>query len=224
DELGDRRSFHLLERFVRGDVFHVDSLVWERQVVFAEVNGYFAPPFDVYHGGGLFCTRTLPRGSEEAEALREADRRVLAALGMVRGALHTEFIRGADDGRIYFLETAARVGGANIVEMTEAASGVNLWREWARLEVADARGAAYAPPEPRADHAGLLVSLARQEWPDTSGYDDPEIVWRLDKRHHAGLIVASPRHERITELLESYMRRFREDFYASMPAAESATE
>ena len=224
DELGDRRSFHLLERFVRGAVYHVDSLVWEREVVFAEPNGYFTPPFEVYHGGGLFATRTLPRDGEEARALVELDRRVVAALGMVRGALHTEFIRGDDDGRYYFLETAARVGGANIVEMTEAASGINVWREWARLEVADAAGEAYAPPPPREDSAGLLVSLARQEWPDTSAYDDPEIVWRLDKRHHAGLIVASPRPERVTELLESYMRRFRDDFYASMPAAETATE
>ncbi len=224
EELGDRRSFHLLERFVRGEVYHVDSLAWNREIVFAEAHGYVSPPFEVYHGGGLFCTRTLPRDSEAARALKEQDRQVMEALGMVRGALHTEFIRGEDDGRFYFLETAARVGGANIVEMTEAATGVNLWREWARLEVADARGEEYRVPEARDDSAGLLISLARQEWPDTSAYDDPEIVWRLDKRHHAGLLVASPRPERVEELLRSYMRRFREDFHASMPAAESATE
>ncbi len=223
-ELGDKRSFHLLERFIRGSVYHVDSLVWEREIVFQEANGYFAPPFEVYHGGGLFCTRTLPRDSEEARALKEADRQVLNALGMVRGALHTEFIRGDEDGRFYFLETAARVGGANIVEMTEAATGINLWREWARLEIASARGEAYQPPPARRDYAGLLVSLARQEWPDLSAYDDGEIVWRLDKLHHAGLIVASWSPDRITQLLAEYMRRFREDFYASMPAASNATD
>lgn len=224
EELGDRRSFHLLERFVRGEVFHVDSIAWEREVVFHEAHGYVNPPFDVYHGGGLFCTRTLPRGSEASRALREMDRVLMGALGMVRGALHTEFIRGAEDGRFYFLETAARVGGANISDMVEAATGVNLWREWARVEVASARGEDYRPPEARDDSAGLLISLARQEWPDTGAYDDPEVVWRLEKRHHAGLLVASPRPERVEALLHDYLRRFREDFHASMPAAESATD
>ena len=34
DELGDRQSFYVLERFVPGDVFHVDSVVWNKRVVF----------------------------------------------------------------------------------------------------------------------------------------------------------------------------------------------
>jgi hypothetical protein len=129
-----------------GKVFHVDSVVWKREVVFAEANGYFDPPFDVYHGGGLFSTRTLDRGSAEAEELRAMNSVVAQTFGIVRGVLHTEFIRGHHDGKLYFLETAARVGGANIVEMVEAATGVNLWREWARVEVADARGQEYTVP------------------------------------------------------------------------------
>jgi hypothetical protein len=34
------------------------------------------------------------------------------------------------------------------------------------------------------------------------------------------LIVASPSHERIAELLESYTRRFHEDFFATQPLPE----
>ena len=224
ESLGDKRSFHLLERFVRGSVYHVDSLVWDRQIVFSDANGYVSPPFEVYHGGGLFSTRTLPRDSDEARALKQEDARVREALGIVRGALHTEFIRGDEDGEFYFLETAARVGGANIVEMVEAATGINLWREWARLEVADAKGEGYELPAIREDYAGLLVSLARQEWPDTSAFNDPEIVWRMNKRHHVGMIVASPSADRVAELLGSYMHRVREDFHASMPASATATD
>jgi biotin carboxylase len=224
DELGDKQSFHLLERYVPGDVYHVDAIAWDGSVVFAEAHGYFQPPFDVYHGGGVFCTRTLRRGSMESDELLRLNRDVVAALGMSRGALHTEFIRSSADGRFYFLETAARVGGANIVALVEAATGLNLWREWARVEVASARHESYAPPDPRLDHAGLLISLARQEWPDLAAYDDPEISWRLSKRHHAGLVVASPDHGRVESLLGGYMPRFREDFYASMPAPDEATE
>jgi hypothetical protein len=224
ETLGDRQSHHLLERYVPGDVFHVDAIAWEGKIVFAEAHGYFQPPFDVYHAGGLFCTRTLDRASQESRDLLDLNAKIIAALGMTRGALHTEFIRGTHDGRYYFLETAARVGGANIVALVEAATGLNLWREWARVEVASARGDDYAPPVGRTDHAGLLISLARQEWPDLSTYDDTEIAWRLSKRHHAGLVVASGSPARVDELLGAYMPRFREDFMATMPAAEVATE
>ena len=136
--------------------------------------------------------------------------------GHVRGASHSEFIRGRDDGRFYFLETSARVGGAHLADMVEAATGINLWAEWAKIEVAGGK-TPYAPPAPRRDYAALLISLARQPEPDTSAYTDPEIVWRLKQEHHAGLIVKSPDQARVQQLLESYGRRFREDFYAWAP-------
>jgi biotin carboxylase len=224
DELGDKQSYHLLEQFIDGDVFHVDAIAWQRDVVFAEAHAYMRPPFEVYHGGGLFCTRTLDRDTTEVRALLDVNRAVVQALGMVRGVLHTEFIRGRADGRFYFLETAARVGGANIAETIEAATGVNLWREWARVEVADASKRNYMVAPTRHHFAGVIVSLARQEWPDTSAYVDPEIVWRLKKRHHVGLIVASPKRERVEQLLDSYVRRFGEEFHAALPAAEEAFE
>lgn len=224
DELGDRQSYHLVERYVAGDVFHVDAIAWDGKVVFAEAHGYYEPPFDVYHSGGVFCTRTLDRESETSRTLLDLHEQVVTALGMSRGALHTEFIRGREDGRYYFLETAARVGGANIVALVEASTGLNLWREWARVEVASAAGDDYAPPVGRVDHGGLLISLARQEWPDLSAYADPEITWRLSKRHHAGLVVTSPSHARVEALLAAYLPRFREDFFATLPAPLEATE
>ena len=54
---------------------------------------------------------------------------------MVRGVSHSEFIQGRD-GKLYFLETAARVGGAHIADLVEAATGINLWAEWAKVEIA----------------------------------------------------------------------------------------
>jgi biotin carboxylase len=221
EELGERQSFYLLERFVVGDIFHVDSIVSEREVVFAATSKYGAPPMEVAHGGGVFMTRTVARDTPEAQALEALNRDLLHTLGLVRGVTHTEFIQGAD-GRFYFLETAARVGGANIAEVVEAATGVNLWREWARIEVAGEHGV-YEVPEPRADYAGIVISLARQEWPDTSGYNDPEIVFRLNKRHHVGLLVASRDPHRVEELLRSYALRFLEDFSATLPAPDKPT-
>ncbi|MGH2405203.1 MAG: hypothetical protein ACRDGN_12175 [bacterium] len=72
-------------------------------------------------------------------------------------------------------------------------------------------------PPRRQDYAGLVISLARQEWPDTSAYNDSEVVQRLKKRYHAGLIVASPDQARVETLLDAYSQRFTEDFFATAP-------
>src|SRR5437588_523312 len=120
DTLGDRQSFYLLEHYIPGEVYHVDALVVDREVIFAEAHQYGRPPLDVFHEGGIATTRTVLRGSEDEETLKELTRHIIGILGLVRGATHMEFIKGRDDGRLYFLETAARVGGANIVELIEA--------------------------------------------------------------------------------------------------------
>ena len=220
EQLGDERSFHLLERFVPGDIFHVDAIVSEREVVFAVAHKYGRPPLEVVSGGGLFMTRTLVRESGEAQVMAVLAREVYAALGLVRGVAHTEFIRGHDDGRFYFLETAARVAGAHIADVVEAATGVNLWAEWAKIEIGGGK-VPYQPPTPRHDYAGVVLSLAGQEWPDTSAYDDPEIVMRIRRRYHAGLIVASHDPARVEYLLEAYSRRFAVDFLATQPYPET---
>lgn len=221
DTLNDLQSHHLLEQFITGDVYHVDSVVVEGELAFAECHRYHKPPFEVYHGGGLFRTSTLERSSAEEVELRALTQQIATSLGIDRGILHTEFIRGAADGRFYFLETAARVGGAFIADLVEAATGLNLWREWARLEAATARNQPYVVPEARRDYGAVILSLARQQKPDTSAYRDPEIVMRIDKEYHAGFVLRSDRHERIAELLDSYGTRFMHDFAASMPAKES---
>jgi hypothetical protein len=141
----------------------------------------------------------------------------MKAFGLVRGVSHSEFIRGRDDGKLYFLETSARVGGAHIVDLIEKATGINMWTEWAKVEIAGGKKP-YSPPEPKKDSAGLLVSLSKQERPDTSAYNDPEIVWRMtEKKHHVGLIVRSPDPARVQQLLNSYVDRMRQDFLAWQP-------
>lgn len=222
EKLGDEQSHFLLERYLPGSVFHVDSVVSEREVLFAEAHAYGAPPLDVSHGGGVFSTRTLDRSCEDAEALGQANRELIEALGLVRGVTHAEFLKARADGRFYFIEIAARVGGAYISDVVEQATGVNLWREWARLEVGAGK-TAYAPPPARRDYAGVILSLARQEQPDTSAYGDPEIVYRVKKYHHAGFIVKSDRAERVRELLEAYAARFVGDFLASEPVPDKPT-
>jgi biotin carboxylase len=220
EQLGDERSFYLIERFVPGDIFHFDAVVSEREVAFEVAHQYGRPPMEVVTGGGLFSTRTLRHDSEEAKAMGALARELYAALGFVRGVAHTEFIRARDDGRFYFLETAARAGGAHIVDVVEAATGVNLHAELAKIEIGGGK-VPYSPPPHRREYAGIVLSLAREEWPDTSAYDDPEVVMRIRRPYHAGLIVASPDAARVEQLLEGYSRRFLADFAATQPYPET---
>ncbi len=224
DILGDKQSYYVLEHFLPGGVYHVDSIISEREVVFAIAHQYARPPMSVMHEGGIFMSRTLPRGEAEEQLLEALNREVIQAMGMVRGVTHAEFIRADADGRFYFLELAARVGGANIDRMVEAAAGINPWAEWARLEVVHARGEPYLLPPTRQDYAGLITCLSRQDWPDLAGYQEPEIVWRLQKLNHAGLLVAAPDPARVSALLDDYGRRFEYDFLAVLPPQETLRE
>jgi biotin carboxylase len=220
ETLGDRQSFYLLEQYVPGDIFHVDSIFYERKLLFSVASQYGRPPMDVSQEGDIFTTRTLPLGSKEAQPQIDMNEKTMTAFGLVRGVAHSEFIRGRDDGKLYFLETSARVGGAHIVDLIEVATGINMWAEWAKVEIAGGK-APYKAPKPNKDAAGLLVSLAKQERPDTSAYNDPEIVWRMnEKKHHVGLIVRSPDPARVQELLQSYVERMRQDFLAWQPPLE----
>jgi biotin carboxylase len=223
DQLGDEQSFYLLERFIPGDVFHVDSLVSDSKVRFAIASQYGTPPLEVSHEGRVFMTRTLKRQSPDERALLRFNRHLLQALGLRQGVSHSEFIKSRATGTLYFLETSARVGGAHIVDLVEAATGLNLWAEWARLEAA-VDGGVFTVTPTRKDYAGLLVSLARQEWPDLSSYQDPEVVWRLRKKNHAGLIVRSPSLDRVEQLLGEYADRFYRDFFATAPPRKTASE
>jgi biotin carboxylase len=142
---------------------------------------------------------------------------------MAYGVTHAEYIRAHADGRFYFLEIAARVGGAFIVDLVQAGTGINLWREWARLEISDLLGVPYALPDNYEEYAGSVLCLAQTAEPDTSSFNAPEIVYRMKKHHHAGLIVRSTRPQRVQELVEDYGEQFAHRYLATMPAPEKPT-
>ncbi len=221
--LGDRRHEYLVEQYKPGHVYHVDSLTLNGRVIFSWSSQYIAPPFDVAHGGGIFRSVTVPFDSSEWHALETMAVDVLKAFGMKHSASHTEVIRCHDDGHYYFLETSSRVGGAHLSDMVEASSGINLWQEWARLETAVARGEDFKLPRVRNEYSGIIISLARQQWPDLSPFSDQEVVWKMQEEYHVGCVVRSKNRERVLELLDTYAERIRNDYHASAPASERST-
>lgn len=224
EEQGDKQSFYLLEKMIPGDVYHVDAITSEKQIVFAEAHRYRKPILQITQEGGIFGTHTLQRGSDEEKELLDFHAKLIHTLGLVRGVSHTEFIKSRNDGKLYFLETAARAGGAHITDLVEASTGLNLWEEWAKIEIAQGKWAYDLPPH-RKDYGGLLNSLSQQEVPDTSAYNDPEIWMRLrEKTYHAGFILRADSFGRVIELMDSYEERMKRDFMAVLPPPTKALD
>lgn len=215
----DHPSQFLIERFIEGDVFHVDSIVENGKVVAAGVSQYGTPPFTVTHQGGVFTTSIVPYKSKERKELEKLNKQLLKGFEYKRGVSHAEFLQSKADGKFYLLEVACRVGGAYIANVLEQACGFNLWREWAKLEIATEEKP-YQAPKLRQDFAGVALALSKEDVPDTSHYTDEEIVYRVKKPKHVGLIFFSEKQERVGELLDIYAERITNDFLAVAPAKE----
>ena len=215
----DHPSQFVLEKFIVGNVYHVDSIVDNAKVLASGVSKYGTPPFSVTHYGGVFTTSIVSYRSSERKHLEKLNQQLLSAFKYERGVTHAEFLESADDGKFYLLEVACRVGGAYIANALEHACNFNLWREWAKLETATPYNP-YKLPKLRREFAGVALALANQDAPDTSHYEDNEIVYRVSKPKHVGLIFHSPKQKRVDELLTVYTERITTDFLAIAPAKE----
>ncbi len=222
--LGNGRHNFLIETFKPGDVYHIDSLIINKEVVFERCSQYLSTPFDVAHGGGIFRSVTVEFGSLDQQALSLINHQVMKAFGMKFSAAHTEVIKCHEDGNYYFLETASRVGGAHLAEMVEASSGINIWKEWARIETAVAEKKPYVLPKIEKKYSGILISLSSHQWPNMDMFDDKEIFWKMNEEYHVGLIVKADSRERVIELLDKYAKMvFDLGLHASAPAPDKPT-
>lgn len=212
NEMGNNRFKYLLEHFKPGDVYHCDSLILDRKILFSLTSKYSATPMEITQGGGVFRTSNIPYDSEDDIEIKKVNEAVLKGFGLKNGVAHTEFIKSKENGQLYFLETSSRVGGAHIAEMVEAASNINLWKEWATIEDALVKGTTYQLPKVKNEYAGIVLTLSKYQHPDLSSFLDPEVCFRVPLDYHAGLIVKSEKSERILELLNDYADRLIADY------------
>lgn len=213
EELGDDQSHYLVERFVKGNILHVDGVVWKDKLVFSSAHRYGKTPFSIWRDGGVFSSRTIEKKDPTFAKVHKQNEEVVKALRLEHGVTHAEFIE-AEDGSIYFLEIAARVGGAHIDALVKETRGVDLWVEWARVELAAAAGKPYKVKASKDLQGGLFVCLTRQKTPDLSEYDDEEVTWTHVWDYHLAMTVASKDGKRVDRLLEAYQHRFADDFLA----------
>lgn len=220
NEMGNNRFKYLLEQFRLGDVYHCDSLILEGKVIFSITSRYLSTPMEISQGGGIFRSANIPYNSEDDKAIKKVNEEVIKGFGLKHGAAHSEYIKCKEDGKIYFLETSSRVGGAHLSEMVTAASGINLWSEWAAIEDALVKGTKYKLPKVKKDYAGIVLTLSKFENPDLSSFNDDEVCFRVPLDYHAGLIVNSDKHEKVLELLDHYADRLVRDFATVVAQAE----
>ncbi len=219
-QLGDNRLYYLVEQFKPGDVYHADGLMLDGKNIFCSVSKYLSTPMEISQGGGIFRSANLKFGSDDEKAIKKENAAVMKAFGMKSGATHTEFIKCREDGEIYFLETSSRVGGAHLAEMVEAATDINLWAEWAKIEDSLAKNYKYKLPKVAKNYAGILLTLSKYEHPDLSSFDDPEVYFRVPLEYHAGLIVKSKNQDRVMQLLDDYAERIAREFSTVADAPE----
>ncbi|WPO84465.1 ATPase [Chryseobacterium sp. JJR-5R] len=215
--LGEDRHLFLLESFKPGDVYHVDSLTFNKEIVFTSASKYLAPPMEVSHEGGVFRTKTLGKSSGEYKALKEANTKVLSSFGLMNGATHTEFIRSKEDGTYYFLETSSRVGGAHIPDLVEASSNINIWREWAKIENALLREKKYKIPKSTAYYSGLIIALIKDKEADYRQFECKEAVKFLPIEHHAGIVYKSKSAQIIQERLDKAAEKIHSEMLSILP-------
>ena len=215
----DHPSQFVIERFVEGRVFHVDSVVEGGKVRAAGVSQYGKTPFSVTHHGGVFTSSTVPYRAAIRRSLETVNTHLLKAFEYDRGVTHAEFLQSSATGEIFLLEVACRVGGAYIANALEYACNFNLWREWAKLETAT-KERPYKLPKLRKEFSGVALALANTEEPNTEHYVEEEIVYRVKKPRHVGFIFHSSSQKRVEELLSTYSERIANDFLAVVPAKE----
>jgi len=214
DNLGDAQSHYILEQILYGDSFRVDSIVSDCEVKFSVVHESGTRTGEIAQAGTVHTMHTVDRNSRDARELAAINRALAPSFGMVRGITHAHFLRSHTDGSYYFLEIGAGVGGAFLDEtyaadsfmdnLVQAATGVNLWREWANLEIADLRHTGHAVPDSCEGYAGSVLCASQGAVPNLEAFADPAIVTRVRSGTHAGLILRAANPERARNLIGEF--------------------
>ncbi|MGD8165321.1 ATP-grasp domain-containing protein [Pantoea sp. FN0307] len=114
-----------IDEFIEGELFHVDTLVSQGEVLLTFVSRYNRPNAEALLGLSMGST-LMSEDMADYAALEEFNRNVLNSLTpLPDGAFHHEIFK-RPNGQLIFLEIAARSAGAFIPKMLEKACGINI--------------------------------------------------------------------------------------------------
>lgn len=204
-EMGDDQSFNIIERFIPGEIFHIDSIVYENEVLFSGVHHYGRPIMEVKQQGGIMTSSTVATGSKDEKKLIELNKKVIQSMGLKYGVCNIEFIKSHQDGQFYYIQSSAKVGGNYVAELVETSTGINLWREWAKLEMCSIDENAYVCPKPKRNQA-MVIRIPTDNPPELSNALQHEaIVWRQVSHNHVTVVIKSELNETLYEIKDSLL-------------------
>jgi len=123
----------MVEKFIRGSMYHVDGIARDGRVLFSCVSRYLygCLAYKSYESVGSIIVD--PHGPV-AQRLKMTVADIICALpGAHVLAFHAEFFY-TEDGDILLCEIASRTGGGRIMETVETAYGISLPKVWVRLQ------------------------------------------------------------------------------------------
>lgn len=124
-------SRYEVESFIRGAMYHCDSVVVDSRIIFASASRYLTRPGDFLlssMGGSMIILN-----GDLRSRLLEFNARAIGGLGLRDGVTHLEAFHTPDD-EIIFCEVAARPGGAAIDRINDHCYGINLIECAVRIE------------------------------------------------------------------------------------------
>ncbi|MFM4720818.1 ATP-grasp domain-containing protein [Aeromonas bivalvium] len=116
-----RPDDYFVEAFIPGSICHLDGFLRDGEVVQSITSRYVGNCLDYAGGAPLGSVQIAPQPQMETLL-----RQTLAALGQAQGCFHFELIQD-EAGRVHFLETACRVGGAGVADTFALRTGLNLY-------------------------------------------------------------------------------------------------
>ncbi|TNE68581.1 ATPase [bacterium] len=200
-DLGDDQSLYLIERFIPGEIYQVDSIVYDHEVQFAGVHKYSRPVMDIVQNGGMMSLSTIKKGSKIEKDLLKLNKQIIDSMGLKYGVSSNEFIHSAQDGKFYFIQSSGKVSGHYIAELVEAANGLNLWREWAKMEMAQPQESAYQCPKPETNQARVVRIPTENPPLCSSRIQHQSIVWRQVSHNHVTVVIKAKSFEEL-EMIE----------------------
>jgi len=194
-DLGDDQSYYILERFIPGEIYHVDSIVHNHEICYSGVHHYGRPLMEVVQNGGLFTSATVEVGSSIEQDLLRLNTKIVQSMGLKYGVMNTEFIKSHQDGRYYFIKSSGKVGGNYLAELVESSTGLNLWREWAKIEMSEVDEIDYTCPEYVKQPAMVIRVPAKNPSALSNTMQHAAIVWRQVSHNHVTVVIRCKNHD-----------------------------
>ncbi|OZI13647.1 hypothetical protein CEW92_00605 [Bacillaceae bacterium SAS-127] len=147
----DFSNHYEIEKFIKGDMYHCDSVVLNGEVKICSVSRYLNSTLDYSLDG--YLASIMIDDSYLIEKMRQFNQQVISALDFKYGVTHLEVFYDSEEDSIVFCEIGARPGGAGVIPSVKHVYGVDLTETYIRLQLDEE----ITIPKAKDTYAGWIV-------------------------------------------------------------------